>query len=55
MSNSIEVSILESLTSREMSVFYSLFFTSSSYKNKDRVIYKVSDLRKNLDSVKYFV
>lgn len=48
MSNCIEISILENLTSREMSVFYSLFFTSSSYKNKDRVIYKVSDLRKNL-------
>ena len=48
MSNSIEISILESLTSREMSVFYSLFFTFPSYKSKDRVIYKVSDLRKNL-------
>ena len=52
MSDTTGISILESLTSREMSLFYSLFFTDSSYYRKDCMICKLSDIRKN--SLLYF-
>lgn len=47
MSETIGISILESLSSREMSLFYSLFFTDSSCYRKDGKICKLSDIRKN--------
>lgn len=47
MSDTIGISILESLTSREMSLFYSLFFTDSSYYRKNFLICNLSDIRKN--------
>lgn len=52
MSDTTGILILESLTSREMSLFYSLFFTDSSYYRKDCMICKLSDIRKN--SLLYF-
>ena len=52
MSDTTGISILESLTSREMSLFYSLFFTDLSYYRKDCMICKLSDIRKN--SLLYF-
>lgn len=52
MSDTTGISILESLTSREMSLFYSVFFTDSSYYRKDCMICKLSDIRKN--SLLYF-
>lgn len=52
MSDTTGILILESLTSREMSLFYSLFFTDSSYYRKECMICKLSDIRKN--SLLYF-
>lgn len=52
MSDTTGISILESLTSREMSLFYSLFFTDSSYYGKDFLICNLSNIRKN--SLLYF-
>ena len=52
MNDTTGISILESLTSREMSLFYSLFLTNSSYYSKDCMICKLSDIRKN--SLLYF-
>lgn len=47
MRDTTGISILESLTSREMSLFYSLFFTDSSYYSKDSMTCKLSDIRKH--------
>lgn len=52
MSNTPRISILEDLTSREISLFYSVFFTDSSYYRKDGMTCKLSDIRKN--SLLYF-
>lgn len=52
MSDTTGILILESLTSREMSLFYSLFFTDLSYYRKECMICKLSDIRKN--SLLYF-
>lgn len=52
MSNTPRISILEDLTSREISLFYSVFFTNSSYYSKDCMTCKLSDIRKN--SLLYF-